>query len=261
MAPPRAAAAVAAAGQLPPPRLTLAVVQGPGKGLKFTSKFGASEFTIGRIVRADFTVRDESVSSKHAEARWDAKSKAWTLVDVGSSNGTRLNGRAPDDDAALLEEGKPARLKVGDRIALGPETLVVVEAVEEEGAVGGGVGGVEAGGVVSAAPAAGGRRQAAAAAAAPAVAADKPSAPGGKKGRSTRAAGGGNGGEADHEDHENHHHEDDLSLLTPEMEDQLRAYAAAAQARIRAAAERAVAELRADWTTRRAALLEMAERL
>jgi hypothetical protein len=232
-------------------------VAGPVKGLAFKSKFGASVFTIGRIVKVDFTVRDESVSSRHAEARWDARKRAWTLVDVGSSNGTRFKGEGEGTKEETLAEGKPRVLKVGDRIFLGPETEVVVSAVgeaeEAEAAEAAAAAGAAAsvGTAVAAAPGGkrGGRRGGVAVAAAAAAAAAAPA--------TTAAAGGKEAPPAAAAADDGHQDADDARAQR-DMEDELRAYAEAAKARVRAAAARAADELRAEWAQRRAALLALA---
>src|SRR5262249_56926921 len=47
-------------------------------------------FTIGRALACDFTLADLSVSRWHA--RLHAEGSEWLLSDLGSTNGTRLNG-------------------------------------------------------------------------------------------------------------------------------------------------------------------------
>lgn len=64
--------------------------------------------TIGRSRDCDCVVPEPSVSRRHAELRRDGC--RWFLRDVGSRNGTRVNG------LRLLEE---AEVRPGDRISLG----------------------------------------------------------------------------------------------------------------------------------------------
>jgi len=59
---------------------------------------------IGRHPQADVFVRDDRVSRQHAELR--CAKGVWRLVDVGSRNGTFLNG----------ERVREAELVNGDRI-------------------------------------------------------------------------------------------------------------------------------------------------
>jgi len=66
---------------------------------------------IGRATDATVRVSDSSVSRRHAEVR--PAGDGWTLVDLGSTNGTRING------APITER----RLEDGDTIAVGDATL------------------------------------------------------------------------------------------------------------------------------------------
>ena len=67
---------------------------------------------IGALVENDVAVPAPSVSRVHAEIR--AEGKGFTLVDLGSTNGTRVNG-------SRIEM---ARLRPGDRVKLGEVELV-----------------------------------------------------------------------------------------------------------------------------------------
>jgi Protein of unknown function (DUF3662)/FHA domain len=73
---------------------------------------GAAGVTLGRSRQCDVTVDDPNVSRTHAEIR--ARGGSWVVTDLGSTNGSRLNGRP-------LEE--PTVLKPGDEIELGTTTL------------------------------------------------------------------------------------------------------------------------------------------
>jgi hypothetical protein len=67
-------------GALPAPSLpTLALPRGP-----------RTVFTIGRSPDCDLPIGDQTVSWMHAELRQMADT--WVLVDLGSRNGTRVNG-------------------------------------------------------------------------------------------------------------------------------------------------------------------------
>jgi pSer/pThr/pTyr-binding forkhead associated (FHA) protein len=66
---------------------------------------------IGRSRECDIRVGDANVSRRHAEVREDGDS--YWLVDLGSTNGTQLNGRRVDR----------AKLSDGDTITLGSTTL------------------------------------------------------------------------------------------------------------------------------------------
>lgn len=63
--------------------------------------------TIGRAAECAVRLADTSVSRRHAEVR--ASGDGWTVTDLGSTNGTRVNG-------AIVTE---RRLKDGDTITVG----------------------------------------------------------------------------------------------------------------------------------------------
>jgi hypothetical protein len=69
--------------------------------------------TIGRSRDCDVVLEDAGISRKHAEIRPD--SQGWTVADLGSTNGVRLNGRA-------LRGVEP--LRAGDRVELGSTEIV-----------------------------------------------------------------------------------------------------------------------------------------
>jgi hypothetical protein len=75
-----------------------------------------ASFTIGRDAACDLVLYDMTVSRRHAGLRREAD--AWLLSDVGSTNGTRLNG---------WRVTEPVPLRAGDRVTFGSMTLVVTE--------------------------------------------------------------------------------------------------------------------------------------
>jgi DNA-binding response OmpR family regulator len=50
----------------------------------------SAQTTLGRAVECDIVVADKSISREHARIRQDGRH--WTLEDLGSTNGTMLNG-------------------------------------------------------------------------------------------------------------------------------------------------------------------------
>lgn len=60
-------------------------------------------FTVGRATSCDLSSDDPSISAQHAEIRWGAR--GWLVRDLGSTNGTTLNGKRlhPGRDEALTE--------------------------------------------------------------------------------------------------------------------------------------------------------------
>jgi FHA domain len=61
---------------------------------------------------------DGAVSHRHAKIELDPDGNAF-LVDVGSTNGTMLNGQ-------LISANTPVKLKDGDRISLGNKTALII---------------------------------------------------------------------------------------------------------------------------------------
>jgi hypothetical protein len=66
---------------------------------------------VGRSRDCDVVVSDPNVSRRHAEVR--RGEEGWSVVDLGSTNGVKVNGRRLDS----------ARLKPGDRITIGVTDL------------------------------------------------------------------------------------------------------------------------------------------
>lgn len=71
----------------------------------------ATPLTIGRATDAAIRVSDTSVSRRHAEVR--PSGTGWTIVDLGSTNGTRVNG-APITERVLQD---------GDAITVGDASM------------------------------------------------------------------------------------------------------------------------------------------
>ena len=69
--------------------------------------------TIGRSRDCDIVLDDSGISRRHAEIRPGAG--GWTVADLGSTNGVRLNGRA-------LSDAQP--LHAGDHVELGSTEIV-----------------------------------------------------------------------------------------------------------------------------------------
>ena len=73
-------------------------------------------FTIGRAMACDFTLADLSVSRWHA--RLHLQDDQWLLSDLGSTNGTRLNGWR-------VTTGVP--VKPGDHVSFGSVSFVITD--------------------------------------------------------------------------------------------------------------------------------------
>ena len=94
------------------PVLTLLVLQGPDKGRRFELPDAAT--LVGRESR-QLPLTDNTVSRRHCELIPNSENGEWTLRDLGSSNGSYVNG--------MRIVGKHA-LKLGDQVRVG-RTLMV----------------------------------------------------------------------------------------------------------------------------------------
>jgi hypothetical protein len=84
-----------------------ALIVGEGRRTLLSGRFAV----IGRSRDCDVVVADPNVSRRHAELHLDEQ--GWSIVDLGSTNGIKVNGRRADH--ALLRDG--------DRITLGVTDL------------------------------------------------------------------------------------------------------------------------------------------
>jgi hypothetical protein len=73
---------------------------------------GPAGVVLGRSRQSDVVLQDPNVSRRHAEIR--PRGGSWVLTDLGSTNGSRINGRTID---------RPEVLKPGDEIELGTTVL------------------------------------------------------------------------------------------------------------------------------------------
>jgi pSer/pThr/pTyr-binding forkhead associated (FHA) protein len=95
-------------------KLRLKIVSGNAAG--DTVEVGDEEFIIGRQAEgAGSLANDIEISRTHARIRSEADG-SFVIEDLGSTNGTYVNGRRID---------KPLALEVGDRIEVGASALVV----------------------------------------------------------------------------------------------------------------------------------------
>ena len=79
-------------------------------------------FTIGRDPRCDLVIPDSTVSRHHAGL--DRCPRGWLLMDLGSTNGTRLNG---------WRVREPVPVHAGDQVSFGDVTYVLREAAFRAG--------------------------------------------------------------------------------------------------------------------------------
>jgi tetratricopeptide (TPR) repeat protein len=102
------------AAETPPGGCRLIVVAGPDIGLEWAFKSG--DITIGRDEDCELSLSDIAVSRRHA--RIGLEGASFVIEDLGSNNGTFLNGDAI--------EGR-VMLSAGDEIVVGERTLRFVE--------------------------------------------------------------------------------------------------------------------------------------
>lgn len=101
-----------AARRTPAPRLV--VLSPANSGLRPGAEFHlAGTMTIGRDDDNGISLGDSSISGQHAVI--EATARGWRVRDLGSTNGTFVNGRAVD--------GRGALLKGGQHVALGAVTF------------------------------------------------------------------------------------------------------------------------------------------
>ncbi len=89
----------------------LYVAEGPERGRSLALD-GAGPATVGRSRSCSLPLTDPNISKEHLRLSWE--DGAWALTDLGSSKGTRVNGK-PAERAVL---------RPFDRIALGDTTIV-----------------------------------------------------------------------------------------------------------------------------------------
>lgn len=103
--------------------MELVVESGPDAGKIF--QVGPAMLVAGRQFGVDILLNDDQISRRHAS--FEAVNNVLLLNDLGSANGTRLNGRT-------IDANQPMSLSPGDRIQIGRTTLVVrgLEVVKDE---------------------------------------------------------------------------------------------------------------------------------
>jgi len=128
----------------PPPPLSLLILRGPAKGTTISAppaKRAATKLLLSRKPLGDLVIKDDAISERHALFEWqprggggggrkqparpltatEAARGAWTIRDLGSSNGTLQNGED------VVREGASHDLEDGDELVLGKGTVVVVQ--------------------------------------------------------------------------------------------------------------------------------------
>lgn len=109
----RNATVLRGSGSSMPGAARLLVTAGPGKGGELALGHGIA--TLGRGGENTLVIADLSVSRRHA--RIEERAGAWVVIDEGSGNGTRVNGRP----------AREQRLSDGDEIAVGGTRVQFLE--------------------------------------------------------------------------------------------------------------------------------------
>src|SRR5262249_6709277 len=94
-----------------PPDMSLLVVQGPDQGSRY--ELADVVIGLGRGTENVICLTDSEVSRNHARLIRDGET--WTIRDLGSSNGTFVNGQGAES----------RKLKTGDHIQLGRTILLL----------------------------------------------------------------------------------------------------------------------------------------
>ena len=81
--------------------LRLEVTAGPSAGAVFARP--GELLTVGRTSKSKVHIKDAAVSEKHAALAWEGG--RWVLRDVGSSNGTAVNGKRVQEGAPTQPAG------------------------------------------------------------------------------------------------------------------------------------------------------------
>jgi hypothetical protein len=99
-----------------PPRATLQLRIHTGDNAGTDVPLQGSRLSVGRLSSCDVSLPDTTVSREHAAVV--RRNDAWWVVDLGSTNGTRVNG----------VQAAEQPINVGDRIEFGDAVVELVEA-------------------------------------------------------------------------------------------------------------------------------------
>ncbi|KAK9843961.1 hypothetical protein WJX81_000542 [Elliptochloris bilobata] len=115
----------------PPPLLRLVVSAGPSAARELSSDEKMTQILVGRLPTSTMAINDGEVSGRHAMLQWETAERCWQVRDLGSLNGTSLNGRIIS--TSNRRPGRPWRLNDGDELLLGAHSVVRVEYLPRPG--------------------------------------------------------------------------------------------------------------------------------
>ena len=110
--------------------LKLDVIAGPRVKTSYVTGEDTTEMHIGRAPDNDLVIPDGEVSGKHAHVSWSSLQRCWQIVDLGSLNGTSLNGESISTAGRV--RGEEYRLCSDDIITLGTLTKLKVSVFPRE---------------------------------------------------------------------------------------------------------------------------------
>ncbi|HHH28654.1 MAG TPA: FHA domain-containing protein, partial [Polyangiaceae bacterium] len=102
--------------------MLLIVMKGNNVGSIFELDAKAGMYVIGREDECGIVVVDADVSRRHAAIRFDGQQGCFVVKDLGSRNGTFINGERLADVRSLA---------VGDKVTLGTTTVMRVSLPDE----------------------------------------------------------------------------------------------------------------------------------
>ncbi|KAG7668148.1 hypothetical protein KSW81_004511 [Nannochloris sp. 'desiccata'] len=108
--------------------LKLDVIAGPRMKTSYVTGEDTTEMSVGRLPVNDLVIPDGEVSGRHVEISWSSIQRCWQIVDLGSLNGTQLNGETIS--GASREKGEQYRLCTDDIIL--PSKQAVVAAASDD---------------------------------------------------------------------------------------------------------------------------------
>ncbi|GAB4823105.1 hypothetical protein N2152v2_010151 [Parachlorella kessleri] len=111
--------------------LQLTVIAGPcaEAGTTYVTKDDTTEVVLGRNPGCTMQLNDAEVSSRHLMIHWNTSDKCWQVADLGSLNGTLLNG---EPISQARKRGRDYRLSSDDILQLGTYTKVKVSTFPRE---------------------------------------------------------------------------------------------------------------------------------